>query len=332
MTLLSKIVAKSTDRLDLITGRTRCRFESQRQAFHVFCYHSIVPDEFADRGWVASQSVTVSAFEQQIEMLAETRRVRPLGEIIKFAGMGEEIDGPHIAITFDDGLADNVMLALPILQKHGLLATFFLTTGAIDRGDLLANDKIRILRDARQRGRLRAALHPVCERLLKQPGYYKLTSLSEYASHLDELWATAQHRVDGDALECCRMMRWDEARLLRSAGMELGAHTVNHVILSREETDIRQFEIVESVRRVRAEMRRESIPFAFPNGQPSDFGDADLGVLRDLNTPYAVTTSAGLNMAGGDRLSLRRHGVGIRHRVGDLWTALGRTEPALAID
>lgn len=326
--LLSKLATKSMDRLDLLTGRSRSRFESQRQAFHILCYHSIIPDEFADRGWVAPQCVTVTHFEKQMAMLAETGAVRGLGDIVKNATASEPDEGPFIAITFDDGFADNVMLALPILQRFGLKATFFLTTGAIDRGDILAGDKIRILRDAERRGRLRTKLTPVCERLIEQPGYHKTVSSSAYAPELDDLWATACHRVDSSAVECCRMMRWEEARLLRSAGMEVGAHTVNHVILSKEDESTRQFEIVESIRRVRAEMRREAIPFAYPNGQPGDFDAADAAILRELKTPYAATTSEGLNSPKDDPLFMRRHGIGIRHRADDLWTVLGRAATA----
>ena len=37
-------------------------------------------------------------------------------------------------ITFDDGYADNHDVALPILKKHGLPATFFIATGFVDGG------------------------------------------------------------------------------------------------------------------------------------------------------------------------------------------------------
>lgn len=321
MSVIDKVITHSVNRIAAFTGRAEARFVDQIDAAHLLCYHTIIPDDVAKRGWVASQAVTVSQFESQMAMLAETGRVRPLLEISRRLRTDEMSDGPHVAITFDDGFADNVLLALPILQRYGLTASFFLATGVMDRADLFVGDKIRILRDARAWGRLRMTIPPVCERLLEQPGYHKVVAMSEYRDALDELWAIARHRVDPAAVEACRVMRWDEARLLRDAGMEIGAHTVNHVILSRESGDIRQFEIVESIRRVGSEMRRTGVPFAYPNGQPPDFGESDTAVLRELKSPYAVTTIAGSNRIGVDLMTLRRHCVGLRHTAVDLWAA-----------
>lgn len=321
--VIDKVARKAANHLNVVTGRTQARFAARVDQAHILCYHTIVPDEFADAGWAAPHAVTVSNFEKQMAMLAETAAVRSLGSVADRLASGNFTGGPLISITFDDGFADNALLALPILQRHGLTATFFLTTGTIDRGDLLPGDKIRILRDARDRGRLHISLNPLCERLLSQPGYHKAISFAEYRDALDELWSLASARVSRSAVEACRMLRWDEARVLRNAGMEIGAHTVNHVILSRESANVRRFEIVESIRRVRAEMRRESVPFAYPNGQPADFSAEDTGVLRELAVPCAVTTEAGPNTIESDRLTLKRHCIGLHHDVSSLWTALG---------
>ncbi len=47
-----------------------------------------------------------------------------------------------VALTFDDGYANNLLNALPILEDLGLPATFFLTAAALNGGDLLWPDVV----------------------------------------------------------------------------------------------------------------------------------------------------------------------------------------------
>jgi peptidoglycan/xylan/chitin deacetylase (PgdA/CDA1 family) len=47
---------------------------------------------------------------------------------------GGSLPERSLAITFDDGYADNHDVALPILTRHRLPATFFIATGFLDGG------------------------------------------------------------------------------------------------------------------------------------------------------------------------------------------------------
>ena len=71
-------------------------------------------------------------FEQQMEVLARRGRVMPLRALAAHRRLGSLPQGA-IAITFDDGYVDNLRIAKPILQKHGLPATVFMTAGTIGR-------------------------------------------------------------------------------------------------------------------------------------------------------------------------------------------------------
>jgi peptidoglycan/xylan/chitin deacetylase (PgdA/CDA1 family) len=91
----------------------------------VFCYHSVHPN----RGFA---STTPEAFERHVQWLKAHCRVVTLADVV--AKPNTRSSGtPLVAITFDDGYEDNHSYALPILSKHGVPATFFITAGLVDK-------------------------------------------------------------------------------------------------------------------------------------------------------------------------------------------------------
>jgi glycosyltransferase involved in cell wall biosynthesis/peptidoglycan/xylan/chitin deacetylase (PgdA/CDA1 family) len=96
----------------------------------ILTYHRVNDDHPGDR-----LSVHPLAFLEQMELLATSGRlVVSLDEALA-ALQGEGALPPDaVAITFDDGFRDNFDLALPILDRLRLPATFFLATAYMDGG------------------------------------------------------------------------------------------------------------------------------------------------------------------------------------------------------
>jgi peptidoglycan/xylan/chitin deacetylase (PgdA/CDA1 family) len=89
----------------------------------VLCYHSVNPAP-------SYLSLSPARFEAHLAWLAEHSQVVSLEELVACPrGSG----GPHVAITFDDGYADNHEHALPALRRYGMTASFFVTAGFLDR-------------------------------------------------------------------------------------------------------------------------------------------------------------------------------------------------------
>lgn len=73
---------------------------------------------------------SVAEFERQVKFLSENYKIVSVPEVFEAArsNSSERV----CAITFDDGLRDQYENALPILQKYGATATFFIITGTFD--------------------------------------------------------------------------------------------------------------------------------------------------------------------------------------------------------
>jgi peptidoglycan/xylan/chitin deacetylase (PgdA/CDA1 family) len=102
----------------------RLSYDHSRPRVVVLCYHSIHPLK-------SFRSASPELFEQHLQWLSDHCEVVPFSKI--FGVLGKKSDRPSIAITFDDGYADNYEYAFPLLQKYGLVATFFVTAGLIEK-------------------------------------------------------------------------------------------------------------------------------------------------------------------------------------------------------
>lgn len=75
-----------------------------------------------------------TVFEEQMEVLATSRRVVSLGVALGLVAQERATASDPIVITFDDGTEDFVRCALPVLHRLGLESTIYLATDFIESG------------------------------------------------------------------------------------------------------------------------------------------------------------------------------------------------------
>jgi peptidoglycan/xylan/chitin deacetylase (PgdA/CDA1 family) len=140
------------------------------------------------------------------------------------------------SMTFDDGYADNVTNALPILNRHKVPATFFIATGYLNGGRMWNDTIIEAVRstelrsvDARSLG---AGQFPTATIAEKRSAIGELIRLVKYRSVEErEEIAAAIYEQCGVDLPNHLMMTDAGVQELHKSGMGIGAHTVDHPIL-----------------------------------------------------------------------------------------------------
>lgn len=220
-----------------------------------------------------------------------------------------------MAITFDDGYADNHDVALPVLKRHRLPATFFVSTGFMG-GDCMWNDYvIAALRGAPEglldltplgaRMPIEVALSDAAsrraaiQRVLLHTKYLSPDVRMEFCAGLCEL--AGVDRPTG------LMMEPHQVRALRNAGMQIGAHTVSHPILAQLDDAAARAEIAQSKSALEDVLGEPVNLFAFPNGRPvDDYTVRDVALVRDCGFDAAFSTVWGAARQGSDRFQLPR--------------------------
>ena len=92
---------------------------------------------------------TAAEFEQRMRWVQRYFNVLPLAEAVARL-QSRTLPARSLAITFDDGYADNEQIAAPILTKLGLPATFFIASGYLDGGRMFNDSIIAALRDSKR--------------------------------------------------------------------------------------------------------------------------------------------------------------------------------------
>ncbi|WP_276309893.1 polysaccharide deacetylase family protein [Chromatocurvus halotolerans] len=217
-----------------------------------------------------------------------------------------------ICVTFDDGYADNMTVAAPVLARHGIPATVFVATGFLD-GGLMWND--RVIETIRQTksdavdGSLFAgetisldtieARKQAIGRIL---AHVKHKPLNERGCLMHELERLLGVRpADTPMLDTCQL------RALSRSGFDIGAHTVNHPILSCEDDNSVKKEIVDSKACLEDLLQRPVNLFAYPNGRRGlDYDNRHRKIVQDVGFDAAVSTDNGFNSPDTDKLQLHR--------------------------
>jgi len=280
----------------------------RRGRLQIFIFHRVLPA----RDPLFPGEMTVQDFDAACRWLREWFQVLPLDAAVRALRDGR-LPQRAAAITFDDGYADNHDQALPILQRHGLSATFFVATAFLDGGRMWNDTIIEAVRGCRADA-LRFEPAGIDEAMPLGGAAQRRALIERVIGHAKYLPpAQRQVLVDEFAARCAAplptdlMMSSEQVRRLRRAGQLVGAHTASHPILARLPRDEAEREIRLGREALQALLDEPVALFAYPNGKPGqDYRDETVAIVRELGFDAAVSTAWGAASADSDCFQLPR--------------------------
>lgn len=273
----------------------------------ILAYHRIV----AEPDPLLPDEASAREFDWQMAALSRWFTVLPLREAAARLRDGT-LPVRSACVTFDDGYADNATLALPILQRHRVPATFFVATGFLNGGRMWNDSVIETVRgaqgdtlDARCIGLDKLSIsttglrRQTIEKLLAA---LKYLPLEERQRRVDRLAAETSASLPSDL-----MMTAGQVRQLCASGMGIGAHTVTHPILAQLDPEHAEREIRDGKHQLEAMTGSSVAVFAYPNGTPGrDYRREHVGMVRELGFEAAVSAAWGVAHAASDSHQLPR--------------------------
>jgi peptidoglycan/xylan/chitin deacetylase (PgdA/CDA1 family) len=240
--------------------------------------------------------------------------------LIRFEEDWTKVSKPAVAITFDDGYADNALEALPIIEGIGVPATFFVSTGTIGTcRQFWWHELERIILETQSLpatfslddGRF-GKTWPTGTDQERQELYHAIARLmTDYDSERRDDWL-GQLRTWAQCKEAIadihRAMSVEELKLLASSRwVTIGAHTMTHARLSTLAPEAQREEIFASKRQLEAWLGREITTFSYPFGRRTDFTRQSKDICRESGFSRVAANFPGQAHRWTDPYQIPRH-------------------------
>jgi peptidoglycan/xylan/chitin deacetylase (PgdA/CDA1 family) len=252
---------------------------------------------------------------EQLAFLRRTCNVVPLGDALRALAEGRPLPPRAVALTFDDGYRDSLELAVPLLERLQLPATFFLVpellsgiarpwwetiAWALSRSrnqEITWEGRTISLRGAAQR---RAANLEISTQLKRRDQAARDAAIEELTGRCQP--APAPGAGDPRSL----FMDWGGAGELIRRGFEVASHSHHHAILAMESREEQARDLSESRLWLQRELDAPIGLLAYPNGLEGDYDAATIEAARAAGYSHAVTTIGGWNRPGTPAYEVHR--------------------------
>lgn len=317
MVAIKRVLLGASRRLGML-GAWRQR---NRYRIPILTLHGVI-DDTTEADWRPLwKRMHVEQLERGLEYLRSYYEFVPLSEAVGML-LGERPQRPHcMALTLDDGYRDNYTRAMPIFERLGVSATFFVCSKMLDAPEPFWIDRldyaiqhlpgptrtvtagdVSVTLELGDRARLAASYRRL--RLALKDAFG--ADFDEVVAGIaDELEAEAGTRL-ADRLQAdpwTALMSVAEARDALRRGMEIGSHTVNHVRLAQVDGESARRELVDSRRTIGERLDIDCNTIAYPNGS---FSPEVARMTQEAGYVCALSTQPGLNDRGTDPFALKR--------------------------
>jgi peptidoglycan/xylan/chitin deacetylase (PgdA/CDA1 family) len=296
-----------------------------RDNVKILLYHSIDAEESSfTRG--TGMRVTPEMFEKHMNYIQKHYTVISVRELVESLE-ADKLLRNKLAVTFDDGFADNLINAYPVLERLGLPATIFLNPGNAGNGRLNWIQELCYLVNT-------VGASTVSSKLASLRDDFKMESLENMTLSDADLYRTIQDYLvystnklereeiidrlyDSSGINRQQVpgrdtvfLSWEQVSSMAGNGISFGNHGLSHTSLSTMQPEEQKTEILESQKLIRENLDCEFVPFSFPFGQVKDIPPGSKDLIKSSGHRCALTAIPILNHPDVSPFELGRIPVG----------------------
>ena len=263
--------------------------------------------------------VTPDKFYDQMKFLKKKYNIislRSINQLLK----SHKIPRNSIVITFDDGYQDNLKNAIPILEQNNIPATFFITSGYIGENkefyqevlnrifflenkipntlNIKVNNIEHKYSELEQKNQKKAAYTALHKALRSEKSDTRESIIKELID-----WSGACQKPLNDY----KNLTISEVKKIAQNNLfEIGAHSVNHLILSGLDGEKQREEIGNSKIHLEKIIDKDITSFAYPYGTIDSYNKQSVEILREHDFKLGCSNYSGLIAPNTSRYELPR--------------------------
>ncbi len=262
--------------------------------------------------------VTPKYFAEQMEMLSKYAHPISLSKLVQCL-KSDSLPSRSVVITLDDGYADNLYEAKPILEKYAIPATVFVCTGyagkefwwdELDRLVMSSQAELGVLRLQVRENQFvwdQPDVSPEADLNARRKFHHALYNfllaldVEEQSQVINTIRSWSG--ISSDEPTVCAMNHAELLQLAEGGLIEIGAHTRHHPMLPRLVLERQREEIISSKQDLESLLGRRVDGFAYPHGKATDDTKR---IVREADFTFACTSLHDVVRPAGDLHELTR--------------------------
>jgi peptidoglycan/xylan/chitin deacetylase (PgdA/CDA1 family) len=290
----------------------------QKKSCTIFLFHGVInQNKFKLRNYT-KKHLEKKKFIKILYQLKKNGNPISMDEVVKTSDKGKDFKDKSFAITFDDGFYNNYAIAVPILKKMKIPATFYITTDFINKNLTSWIDRIEMAVSEIDFGTIK-----ICQ---KKIGFKK--TLNSKIKFMRNIRYLIKNRFGEDPYEITnkilkdlkykkkvlnsnhildRKMNWNQVRKINNSKFFLiGGHSMTHKILSFLDDKEVKKEIKKSIEIIEKKLKKKIIHYSYPEGLNYAYSTREVKLLKKFGIKCCPTAETGVNTKKTNLFKLKR--------------------------
>ena len=290
----------------------------KKKSCTIFLFHGVIKKNESLLRNYNKKHLDKSYFIRILSDLKKNGKAISMNDVLNNVKKKNDFYDRSFVITFDDGFYNNYSIALPILKKMNIPATFYITTDFIEKNLTSWVDRIEIAVNEKKKGKIKilnknySFINTLKSKVKFMNNLKKLIKENKKISPymlanniVKELNYRKNITTSNSILD--KKMNWNHIRKINNEKLFIiGGHSKTHRILSFLSKQEVKNEINQSINILEKKLKNKINHYSYPEGLSHTFSNREIILLKKRGVQCSPSAEHGINNKNSNLFKLKR--------------------------